>query len=141
MKGNRLSRKKCLVCTFLCLKKFLAERETRAGAADRKQRRAVEDTAKTKLNSVASVRKQTIPTDDRRLSAKLVPTFADRGCRVVSAADPYGRNFGFLDRSRPRFSLKQLLNCTYEAEWTPFQTHYVSENLVPPGIEPGILDL
>jgi hypothetical protein len=25
---------------------------------------------------------------DRRLSAKLVPTFADRGCRVVSAADP-----------------------------------------------------
>jgi hypothetical protein len=35
---------------------------------------------------------------DRRLSAKLVPTFADRGCRVVSAADPYGRNLGFLDR-------------------------------------------
>jgi hypothetical protein len=45
------------------------------------------------------------------LSAKLVPTFADReGCRVVSAA---------------------------EAEWTPFQTNYFSENLVAPGIEPG----
>jgi hypothetical protein len=29
---------------------------------------------------------------DRRLSAKLVPTFADRGCRVVSAADSFGRN-------------------------------------------------
>jgi hypothetical protein len=28
---------------------------------------------------------------ERRLSAKLVPTFADRGCRVVSATDPYGR--------------------------------------------------
>jgi hypothetical protein len=27
---------------------------------------------------------------DRRLSTKLVPSFADRGCRVVSATDPYG---------------------------------------------------
>jgi hypothetical protein len=37
---------------------------------------------------------------DHPLSAKLVPTFADRWCRVVTAADPYGRNLGFLDRSR-----------------------------------------
>jgi hypothetical protein len=37
---------------------------------------------------------------DRRLSAKLVPTFADRGCRVVSVTDPQGRILGFLDRSR-----------------------------------------
>jgi hypothetical protein len=28
---------------------------------------------------------------DRRLSAKLVPTFADIECRVVSATDPHGR--------------------------------------------------
>jgi hypothetical protein len=28
---------------------------------------------------------------DSHLSAKLVPSFADRGCREVSAADPYGR--------------------------------------------------
>jgi hypothetical protein len=35
---------------------------------------------------------------DRRFSAKLVSTFADRGCRVVSAADPYGRNLDVLDR-------------------------------------------
>jgi hypothetical protein len=27
---------------------------------------------------------------DRRLSAKLVPTFADRGSHVVSVMDPYG---------------------------------------------------
>jgi hypothetical protein len=27
----------------------------------------------------------------RRLLAKLVPTFADRGCHVVSATDPRGR--------------------------------------------------
>jgi hypothetical protein len=33
---------------------------------------------------------------DRRLSAKLVPTFADRGCHEVSMTDPYGRVLGFL---------------------------------------------
>jgi hypothetical protein len=37
---------------------------------------------------------------DRHLSAKLMPTFADRGCRVVRATDPYGRILGFLDRNR-----------------------------------------
>jgi hypothetical protein len=42
---------------------------------------------------------------------------------VVSVTDPYGRILGFLDRSR-YFSIKKLLSCTHEAEWTPFQTHY-----------------
>jgi hypothetical protein len=28
---------------------------------------------------------------DRRMSAKLVPTFAGRGCRVVSTTNPHGR--------------------------------------------------
>jgi hypothetical protein len=36
---------------------------------------------------------------DRRLLAKLVPTFTDKGCRVVSATDPHGRILGFLDRT------------------------------------------
>jgi hypothetical protein len=54
--------------------------------------------------------------------------------------DPYGRILGFLDRSR-YFSIKQLHSCTHEAEWTPFQTHYFSEKLVAPGIEPGPVDL
>jgi hypothetical protein len=36
----------------------------------------------------------------RRLLAKLQPTFADRGCHVVSMTDPYGRILRFLDRSR-----------------------------------------
>jgi hypothetical protein len=35
---------------------------------------------------------------DRRLSAKLMPIFEDRGCHVVSVTDPYGRILGFLDR-------------------------------------------
>jgi hypothetical protein len=46
---------------------------------------------KLKLNSVALVRKLTIPTERRPLQAKLVPTLADRGCRVVSASYPHGR--------------------------------------------------
>jgi hypothetical protein len=37
------------------------------------------------------------------MSAKLVPTFADKECRVVNATDPHGRNLGFLDRSRYYF--------------------------------------
>jgi hypothetical protein len=42
---------------------------------------------------------------DRRLSAKWLPTFADKGCHVVSVTDPYGRILSFLDRSR-YFSIK-----------------------------------
>jgi hypothetical protein len=34
-------------------------------------------------------------------------------------------------------SSKWLLGCPHEAEWTPFQTHYFSENLVALGVEPG----
>jgi hypothetical protein len=75
-----------------------------------------------------------------RATAKFVPTFADGGCHVVSVTNPYGRILGFLDRSR-YFLFLVLLNCTHEAEWTPFQTHYFSENLVAPGIESGPLDL
>jgi hypothetical protein len=42
---------------------------------------------------------------DRRLSAKWLPTFADKGCHVVRVTDPYGRILGFLDRRR-YFSIK-----------------------------------
>jgi hypothetical protein len=42
---------------------------------------------------------------DRRLSAKWLPTFADKGCHVISVTDPYGRILDFLDRSR-YFSIK-----------------------------------
>jgi hypothetical protein len=47
--------------------------------------------------------------NDRRLSANLVPTFADRGCRVVSAMDPYGSILDFLDRSRYFFQVAPQL--------------------------------
>jgi hypothetical protein len=39
------------------------------------------------------------PPSDRRLSAKLVPSFAYRGCHVVSVTDTYDCILGFLDRS------------------------------------------
>jgi hypothetical protein len=42
---------------------------------------------------------------DRRLSEKWLPTFADKGCHVVSVTDPYGRILDFIDRSR-YFSIK-----------------------------------
>jgi hypothetical protein len=48
---------------------------------------------------------------------------------VVSVKDPYKHIFGFLDWSQ-YFSSKQLLNFIHMAEWTLFQTHYFSGNLV-----------
>jgi hypothetical protein len=42
---------------------------------------------------------------DRRLSANWLPTFADKGCHVVSVTDPYCRILDFLDRNR-YFSIK-----------------------------------
>jgi hypothetical protein len=56
---------------------------------------------------------------------------------MVSVTDPY---VGFLDQSR-YFFFQIAPHCTQETEWTPFQTHYFSENLVALGIEPGPLDL
>jgi hypothetical protein len=40
---------------------------------------------------------------DRRLWEKLVPTFADRGCHVVSVTDPYVRILAFLDPEKLLF--------------------------------------
>jgi hypothetical protein len=51
-------------------------------------------------NSVAWVRKQTLPTERPPLVSEFSAKFADRGCHEVSVTDPYGRIIGFLDRSR-----------------------------------------
>jgi hypothetical protein len=50
---------------------------------------------------------------------------------------PKAVNLGFLDRSR--YFLEIAPQYPHEAEWTPFQTHYFSGNVVATGIEP--LDL
>jgi hypothetical protein len=53
---------------------------------------------KTKLRGLSPLANYT--DRERRMSVKLVSTFAERGCHVVSTADPYGHNLGFLDRNR-----------------------------------------
>jgi hypothetical protein len=47
---------------------------------------------------VTWIRKELYRQSDRRLSAKLVSTFADRGCHVIGVTDPNGRILGFLVR-------------------------------------------
>jgi hypothetical protein len=54
-------------------------------------------------NSVALVRERTMPTERPPILGEVVPTFADRGCCVVSATDPPVVSLGFLDRSRYYF--------------------------------------
>jgi hypothetical protein len=51
---------------------------------------------------------------------------------VVSVTDPYGRILGFLDRNRYVF---------FQVAPQLLQTHYITEKLVAPGIEPGHLVL
>jgi hypothetical protein len=50
--------------------------------------------------------------------------------------NPHCRILGFLDWSHYFF-----FKVAHEAEWTPFQTNYFSENLVAPRIEPSPLDM
>jgi hypothetical protein len=68
----------------------------------KRQRNSYRDLLKLKTKQTAS---ELYRPSDLRLSPKVVPTFADRGCQVVSMTDPYGRILGFLDRSR-YFSIK-----------------------------------
>jgi hypothetical protein len=65
-------------------------------------------------SSVAWVR-ELYRSSDRRLSAKLMPTSADRGCHVVSVTDPYGRILGFLDWSCYFFF--QVASQFYSLSW------------------------
>jgi hypothetical protein len=60
---------------------------------------------------------------------------------VVRVTDPYDRILGF-SRPEPLLFLQSSSSVVLnEAEWTPFQTDYFSENPVAQGIEPGPLDL
>jgi hypothetical protein len=72
----------------------------------------------TEKNPVAWVRERTLPPSDRRLSAKLVQTIADRRCHVVSVTDPYGH----IRFSRPEpatFLSSRSSVVLTKAEWTP----------------------
>jgi hypothetical protein len=65
---------------------------------------------------------------DRRLSVKVLPTFVDRGCYVVSTAYPlwlYSR----ISRPEPLLFLSSSSSsCAHGAEWTPFQTHHLEKS-------------
>jgi hypothetical protein len=74
---------------------------------------------------------------DCRLSAKLVSAFADKGCRVVNIMDPHGWFF----RLEPLLFLPNSFSVELTPEWTLFQTHYFSGNLVAPEIKSRPLDL
>jgi hypothetical protein len=80
-------------------------------------------------NSVVLVRTWIILT--KRLP--LVGKVSDNFCGQRVSHGQHGRS---LQLYSIYISSKQLLSCTHEAEWTQFQTHYFSENLVVPGIEP-----
>jgi hypothetical protein len=64
---------------------------------------------------------------DRRLSAKWLPTFADKGCNVVSVTDPCGSILAFLDRNyckkhaRNMFSINLLIQI--KSWWRRLMTH------------------
>jgi hypothetical protein len=47
--------------------------------------------------------------NDRRLSAELVPSFADRGRHVDSVTDPYDRNLDWVTREATFFQVAPQL--------------------------------
>jgi hypothetical protein len=66
-------------------------------------RREESNDNRTTKKSLALVRERTMPTERPPLLGEVVPTFADRGCCVVSATDPPGHIPSFLDWSRCYF--------------------------------------
>jgi hypothetical protein len=86
---------------------------------------------KKELNSVALVRKRNIPIERPPLSAKLVPNLRIEGVVWTAQQIPTAVNLDFLDP-------EPFVSYPHEAEWTPFQSHYFSENVVAPGIESRI---
>jgi hypothetical protein len=96
---------------------------------------------KTKLHILSPQANYTDRLSDRRLLAKLVPTLADRGCRVVSATiPPTVVNFGFLDRSRYSLEIAPQLSSRGWVNPVP-DPLLLRKNLVAPGIQPGPLNL
>jgi hypothetical protein len=56
---------------------------------------------------------------------------------VVSVTDAHGHILKFYKPQPLLFLSSSSSIGAHDAEWTPFQTHYFSEALVAPGIEPG----
>jgi hypothetical protein len=63
----------------------------RASVGKHQERDYLEDKHRTNKLRGFSLQSELYRPSDRRLSAKLVLTLVDRGCRVVSATNPHGR--------------------------------------------------
>jgi hypothetical protein len=64
----------------------------------------------------ALISERTIPTEQQPLVGEVSANLLRiDGCRVVRAADPYGRNLGFLDRSS--YFVFQVAPQLYSRDW------------------------
>jgi hypothetical protein len=122
-----------LLREHLCLLSLLRNRSTRYNII--KHESYVVNTMQT--NSVALICKRTTSAERPPLVCEVVANFCgyrvSRGQRKWSPR-PYSR----FSSSKPLLFLPSSTSVVLnEAEWTTFQTHYFSENLVAPGIEPG----
>jgi hypothetical protein len=78
-------------------------------------------------NSVDLVRQRTAQTERLPLIGEVRTKFADRGVSRSQRDESPTTVFSVFSTGATTFSFKQLLNCTHEVGWTPFQTHYFSE--------------
>jgi hypothetical protein len=90
---------------------------------------------------MAWVRERTIPTERLQFVGEVsANVWGQRVLRGQRDGSPTAVFSIFLDRTR-YFPFQVALQLYSEAEWSPFQTLYFSENLVLPGIESEPLDL
>jgi hypothetical protein len=84
------------------------------------------------------VRKRIIPTERPPLVGEVSANFSgERVLRGQRNGSPWPL-ISVFQTGADAFPFKQLLNYPHEAEWTPFQTYYFSENLVAPESNPDL---
>jgi hypothetical protein len=90
----------CIIClSNICLKTIVHSSKYFKNETCPEQFQSILQKTKTKQTQWSESESELYRPSDRRLSAKSLPTFADKGCHVVSVTDPYGRILGFPDRS------------------------------------------
>jgi hypothetical protein len=74
------------------------------------------------------------PLSDRRLSAKLMPTFVDRDCHVISMTYPYSCIHGFLDGIQGRSGGLRLASktCNLQVIWLTCESANAASRRIKP---------